>query len=37
MSDASAWTWMEPEAYRPVRGYAELAGRLAPVFGPDIS
>src|SRR5207248_11624415 len=37
MSDASAWTWMEPEAYRPVRGYAELTGRLAPVFGPDIS
>jgi UDP-3-O-[3-hydroxymyristoyl] N-acetylglucosamine deacetylase len=37
MSDASAWTWMEPEAYRPVRGYAELPGRLAPVFGPDIS
>jgi UDP-3-O-[3-hydroxymyristoyl] N-acetylglucosamine deacetylase len=37
MSDASAWTWMEPDAYRPVRGYAELPGRLAPVFGPDIS
>ena len=37
MSDASAWTWMEPDAYRPVRGYAELPSRLAPVFGPDIS
>ena len=37
MSDASAWTWVDGEALRPVRGHAEVAGRLAPAFGPDIS
>jgi UDP-3-O-[3-hydroxymyristoyl] N-acetylglucosamine deacetylase len=37
ISDASAWTWVEGEALRPVRGHAELAARLAPAFGPDVS
>jgi UDP-3-O-[3-hydroxymyristoyl] N-acetylglucosamine deacetylase len=37
MSDAAAWTWVEGEAIRPVRGYAEVAARLAPAFGPDVS
>jgi UDP-3-O-[3-hydroxymyristoyl] N-acetylglucosamine deacetylase len=37
MSEASAWTWVEDEAPRPARGHAEVAGRLAPAFGPDIS
>jgi UDP-3-O-[3-hydroxymyristoyl] N-acetylglucosamine deacetylase len=37
MSDANAWTWTEGETYRPPRAHVELAGRLAPVFGPDIS
>jgi UDP-3-O-[3-hydroxymyristoyl] N-acetylglucosamine deacetylase len=37
ISDANAWTWTEGETLRPVRGHAELAGRMAPVFGPEIS
>ena len=37
MSDASAWTWVDGEAPRPVRGHADVAGRLAPAFGPEIS
>jgi UDP-3-O-[3-hydroxymyristoyl] N-acetylglucosamine deacetylase len=37
MSDASAWTWVDGEAARPARGHAEVAVRLAPAFGPDIS
>jgi UDP-3-O-[3-hydroxymyristoyl] N-acetylglucosamine deacetylase len=37
MSDASAWTWSEPESARPGRARLELAGRMAPVFGPDLS
>jgi UDP-3-O-[3-hydroxymyristoyl] N-acetylglucosamine deacetylase len=37
MADASAWTWVDDEVSRPVRGHAEVAGRLAPAFGPDIS
>ena len=37
MSDASAWTWVDGEALRPARGHAEVTGRLAPAFGPDIS
>jgi UDP-3-O-[3-hydroxymyristoyl] N-acetylglucosamine deacetylase len=36
-SDSSAWTWTEGEAYRPPRGHVELAPRMAPVFGPEIS
>src|SRR6202023_1709555 len=30
MSDASAWTWVDGEAPRPVRGHAEIVPRLAP-------
>jgi len=37
ISDTKAWTWMEGETLRPVRGHAELAGRMAPMFGPEIS
>jgi UDP-3-O-[3-hydroxymyristoyl] N-acetylglucosamine deacetylase len=37
MSDASAWTWVEADALRPVRGHAEVRARLAPAFGPEIS
>ena len=37
MSDASAWTWVDGATHRPIRGYAEAAGRLAPAFGPDVS
>ena len=37
MSDASAWTWVEGEMPRPVPGHAELASRLAPAFGPEMS
>src|SRR5215468_6592908 len=37
MSDASAWAWVEAETPRTIRGHAEVAARLAPVFGPDIS
>jgi UDP-3-O-[3-hydroxymyristoyl] N-acetylglucosamine deacetylase len=37
MADATAWTWVEAEALRLPRGHAEVAPRLAPAFGPDIS
>jgi UDP-3-O-[3-hydroxymyristoyl] N-acetylglucosamine deacetylase len=37
MSDATAWTWIDGEALRPVRGHADVAPRLAPAFGPDVS
>src|SRR5882757_2325916 len=37
MSDASAWTWVDGPTHRPIRGHAEVAGRLAPAFGPDVS
>jgi UDP-3-O-[3-hydroxymyristoyl] N-acetylglucosamine deacetylase len=37
MSDASAWTWVDGATHRPIRGYAEAAGRVAPAFGPDVS
>jgi UDP-3-O-[3-hydroxymyristoyl] N-acetylglucosamine deacetylase len=37
MSDRTAWTWTEGETLRPTRGHAELAGRMAPMFGPEIS
>jgi UDP-3-O-[3-hydroxymyristoyl] N-acetylglucosamine deacetylase len=37
MADASAWTWVDAEALRPPRGHAEVASRLSPAFGPDIS
>ena len=37
MSDASAWTWLEAATPRTIRGHAEVAARLAPAFGPDVS
>jgi UDP-3-O-[3-hydroxymyristoyl] N-acetylglucosamine deacetylase len=37
MSDASAWTWADGATHRPIRGHAEVVGRLAPAFGPDVS
>jgi UDP-3-O-[3-hydroxymyristoyl] N-acetylglucosamine deacetylase len=37
MSDASAWAWIEAETPRTIRGHAEVAARLAPAFGPDVS
>src|SRR5262249_51238362 len=37
MSDASAWTRVEGEMPRPVPGHAEMASRLAPAFGPEMS
>jgi UDP-3-O-[3-hydroxymyristoyl] N-acetylglucosamine deacetylase len=37
MSDSKAWTAIETETPRPPRGHAELAGRMVPMFGPEIS
>ncbi len=37
MSDSKAWIAMETETLRPPRGHAELAGRMVPMFGPEIS
>jgi UDP-3-O-[3-hydroxymyristoyl] N-acetylglucosamine deacetylase len=37
MSDASAWTSVEDETPRPIRGHIEVGARLAPAFGPDVS
>jgi UDP-3-O-[3-hydroxymyristoyl] N-acetylglucosamine deacetylase len=38
MADASAWTLVELDQSRPVRGHAELpAGFLAPAFAPEVS
>jgi UDP-3-O-[3-hydroxymyristoyl] N-acetylglucosamine deacetylase len=37
MSDTKAWSWTETETVRAARGHAELAGRTAPLFGPEIS
>jgi len=37
MSDASAWSWVDSEALRPSRGHVDVAPRLVPAFGPDIS
>ncbi len=37
MSDTSAWTWSDAQAVRPVRGNVDVAPRLAPAFGPDVS
>jgi UDP-3-O-[3-hydroxymyristoyl] N-acetylglucosamine deacetylase len=37
MSDASAWTWVEAQTPRAIRGHAEVSARLAPAFGPDVS
>ena len=37
MSDASAWSWIEAETPRTIRGHAEVAARRVPAFGPDVS
>jgi UDP-3-O-[3-hydroxymyristoyl] N-acetylglucosamine deacetylase len=37
MSDASAWTWVDGPMLRPARGHGDMAGRLSPAFGPDVS
>ncbi len=37
MNDRTAWAYVEAEPLRPVRSYAELAGRIAPAFAPEIS
>ena len=38
MADTSAWTLVEAEPVRPVRGHADLAAGLAvPAYAPDVS
>jgi UDP-3-O-[3-hydroxymyristoyl] N-acetylglucosamine deacetylase len=38
MSDSSAWTVVEAESVRPVRGHVDLtAGFAAPAYAPDVS
>ncbi len=37
MSDPSAYTVVEADERRPVRGHAEVAGMVAPAYGPDVS
>ncbi len=38
MADASAWTVVEAEPVRPVRGHGDLAAGLAlPAYAPDVS
>jgi UDP-3-O-[3-hydroxymyristoyl] N-acetylglucosamine deacetylase len=37
MSDVSAWTVVEAEPVRPVRGHGDLAAALAPAYAPDVS
>jgi UDP-3-O-[3-hydroxymyristoyl] N-acetylglucosamine deacetylase len=39
MSDPSAWAFVEAEAVstRRVRGHADVAGLVAPAYGPDVS
>jgi UDP-3-O-[3-hydroxymyristoyl] N-acetylglucosamine deacetylase len=38
MADHSAWTMVDAEAVRPVRGHADLAaGLAAPAYAPDVS
>ena len=37
IADPSAWTWVNGQIPRPNRGHAEITGRIAPAFGPDIS
>jgi UDP-3-O-[3-hydroxymyristoyl] N-acetylglucosamine deacetylase len=38
MADASAWTLVEADSVRPVRGHADLsAGLAAPAYAPDVS
>jgi UDP-3-O-[3-hydroxymyristoyl] N-acetylglucosamine deacetylase len=38
MSDPSAWTMVEAEPVRRMRGHADVAtGLVAPAYGPDVS
>lgn len=37
MSDPSAYAVVEADERRPVRGHAEVAGMVAPAYGPDVS
>jgi UDP-3-O-[3-hydroxymyristoyl] N-acetylglucosamine deacetylase len=38
LADTSAWTMVEGEAVRPMRGHADMAiGQAAPVYAPDVS
>jgi UDP-3-O-[3-hydroxymyristoyl] N-acetylglucosamine deacetylase len=37
MSDTSAWAWADTKVPRPARGNVDVAPRLAPAFGPDVS
>jgi UDP-3-O-[3-hydroxymyristoyl] N-acetylglucosamine deacetylase len=38
MSDPSAWTMVEAEPFRRIRGHADIAtGLVAPAYGPDVS
>ena len=38
MADHSAWTMVDAEAMRPLRGHADLAaGLAAPAYAPDVS
>ena len=35
MSDAHAWTWVERDVPRPIRGHADVGLRVVPAFGPN--
>jgi UDP-3-O-[3-hydroxymyristoyl] N-acetylglucosamine deacetylase len=38
MADPTAWTWVEAEPVRRLRGHADVAaGLIAPAYGPDVS
>lgn len=37
MSDPTAYAVVEADERRPVRGHAEVAGMVAPAYGPDVS
>ena len=37
MSDPTAYSVVEADERRPVRGHAEVAGMVAPAYGPDVS
>jgi UDP-3-O-[3-hydroxymyristoyl] N-acetylglucosamine deacetylase len=38
MADPSAWSWVEAEPVRRIRGHADVsAGLIAPAYGPDVS
>ncbi len=37
LADRRAWTWVEVEPARPLRGQAELPSWMSPVLGPEMS